>query len=79
MKGVDLKTVQELMGHRSFAMTLRYMHLSSSHRQEAAENLGKKMQGIVTRGSVRIQQVFANEVLEIGHQVTKISICLKVN
>ena len=67
------------MGHRSFAMALRYMHLYSSHRQDAAENLGQKKQGIVKRDSVRNQQVFANEVLEIGHQVTKISICLKVN
>jgi integrase len=27
MAGVDLRTVQELMGHKTQAMTLRYAHL----------------------------------------------------
>jgi|SRR6266850_5567795 len=30
MAGVDLRTVQELMGHKTQAMTLRYSHLSPS-------------------------------------------------
>jgi len=35
MAGVDLPTVQELMGHKTIAMTLRYTHLSSGHKQHA--------------------------------------------
>ena len=35
MAGVDLPTVQALMGHKDISMTLRYTHLSSDHKQRA--------------------------------------------
>jgi len=39
MKGVDIRTVQELMGHKSITMTMRYAHLSPEHRIAALEKL----------------------------------------
>jgi len=39
MKGVDLPTVKDLMGHKVIAMTLRYAHLSPGHRHEAVNRL----------------------------------------
>jgi integrase len=39
MAGVDLRTVQELMGHKTVAMTIRYSHLAPSHQKEAVERL----------------------------------------
>jgi integrase len=39
MAGVDLRTVQELMGHKTIAMTLRYAHLSPDHKRAAIETL----------------------------------------
>jgi integrase len=39
MKGNDLKTVQELMGHRNIEMTLRYAHLSPAHKMSAVQTL----------------------------------------
>jgi integrase len=36
---VDLKTVQDLMGHKSITMTARYTHLSPEHRVAALEKL----------------------------------------
>jgi site-specific recombinase XerD len=39
MAGVDLKTVQELMGHKTIAMTARYAHLSPAHKLSALEKL----------------------------------------
>jgi len=48
MAGVDLKTVQELLGHKTFEMTLRYSHLSPDHKRRAIEVLGRRMDTIWT-------------------------------
>src|SRR5215467_7655945 len=37
MAGVDIRTVQELMGHKTIAVTLRYAHLSPAHRLDAVQ------------------------------------------
>jgi site-specific recombinase XerD len=37
MAGVDLRTVQELMGHKAITLTLRYAHLSPDHKRTAME------------------------------------------
>ena len=39
MRGVDLRTVQELMGHKTITMTLRYSHLSPTHQRAAVQRL----------------------------------------
>ena len=39
MKGVDLRTVQELAGHKTISMTVRYAHLAPEHNQAAIERL----------------------------------------
>lgn len=41
MAGVDLRTVQELMGHKNIEMTLRDSHLSPGHLHSAVELLVK--------------------------------------
>jgi len=41
MQGVDLKTVQQVMGHKDIKMTMRYSHLSPEYVQEAMERLDK--------------------------------------
>ena len=43
MLGIDLRTVQELMGHKCIEMTLRYAHLSPNHKKRAIDVLGKNM------------------------------------
>jgi site-specific recombinase XerD len=39
MAGVDIRTVQELMGHKTIQMTVRYAHLAPNHQLAAVEKL----------------------------------------
>ena len=42
MVGVDLATVRELLGHKTLTMTLRYSHLTPSHKLRAVDILDSK-------------------------------------
>lgn len=39
MRGVSLKELQELLGHSSLAMTMRYAHLAPEHLRTAVSRL----------------------------------------
>jgi len=39
MAGVNLRTVQQLLGYKDIKMTMRYSHLSKEHVKEAVERL----------------------------------------
>jgi hypothetical protein len=39
MAGVDLRTVQQLLGHKTIQMTVRYAHLAPEHQKAAVERL----------------------------------------
>jgi len=41
MAGVDLRTVQELAGHKDIKMTMRYAHLAPAHKLAAVDRLAK--------------------------------------
>ena len=48
MAGVDIRTVQELMGHKTLTMTLRYSHLSPEHQLDAVKRLDRAQTGTTT-------------------------------
>ena len=39
MAGVDIRTAQELMGHKTIQVTMRYAHLAPQHQLEAVQRL----------------------------------------
>ncbi len=45
MAGVDLRTVAQLLGHKTLQMVMRYAHLSQSHELAAVERLCKTGEG----------------------------------
>ncbi len=49
MAGVDLRTVQELTGHKSISMTMRYAHLSPDHTRAAMETLESRFSAKLPR------------------------------
>jgi site-specific recombinase XerD len=61
MAGVDLKTVQDLMGHKTIAMTARYAHLSPAHKLSALERL------VPTRKRTRVMTTRIADQLRVGN------------
>jgi len=45
MEGVPLKVIQELMGHATLEMTMRYAHLSPNVKHEAVKALDRRQRG----------------------------------
>jgi len=45
MRGASLKAVQELLGHASMAMTMRYAHLSHEHLKDSVNLLNNLPSG----------------------------------
>ena len=41
MAGVDIRTIQELRGHKDIKMTMRYSHPTSGHKKKAVEILDR--------------------------------------
>ncbi|MDP6561071.1 MAG: site-specific integrase, partial [Candidatus Binatia bacterium] len=44
MGGVDLRTVQEILGHADIRITMRYAHLSPAHKAAAVQKLGNLLE-----------------------------------
>ena len=57
MKGGSLKDVQELLGHKTMTMTLRYAHLSQEHKKKAVNLLN----GLTSRKKVDGHKVVTND------------------
>lgn len=67
MAGIDLKTVQELLGHKTFEMTLRYAHLSQDHKRWAMNVLGHRLDTIWTPEGKKAKKLQGAPSLELGY------------
>ena len=45
MSGVSIRTIAEILGHRSLQMVQRYTHLSPDHLKDAVATMNKKIFG----------------------------------
>jgi integrase len=62
MAGVDIRTVAELMGHKTIQMTMRYAHLAPEHNLAAVESLiSFNSSKPPVRGASRAQTVLLEE------------------
>jgi hypothetical protein len=50
MGGVPLKAIQELMGHSTIEMTIRYAHLSPDVKKDAVQVVDRRSHGNLTNG-----------------------------
>ncbi len=62
MAGVDLRTVQELMGHKSIEMTVRYSHLAPKHTLAAVELLSAPSPATENTSTVNISTALDSSV-----------------
>ena len=51
MRGVSLKELQELLGHATLAMTMRYAHLAPEHLRTAVSRLAGLTNGAPAEGT----------------------------
>ena len=59
MRGVSLKAVQELLGHATIEMTMRYAHLSPDVKRDAVRLLDELP---VAKSATGVEQAWSREV-----------------
>lgn len=80
MDGISLKTIQDLMGHKSIEMTLRYAHLSPEHKKLAVERLEKRNKNLVKRNTeLSGSAAESSHLLDTKGKFKKDSISVSVN
>jgi len=64
MRGVDLPTVKELLGHASITTTMRYAHPTPSHRRAAVDLLVDERNSRSLAGGESAAEAVNAEVVE---------------
>jgi len=63
MAGVDIRTIQELMGHKDIKMTMRYSHPTPEHKKNAV----KMLDGVTTFFTTVDKKPDSHKVVSIGN------------
>ncbi len=72
MAGVDIRTVAELMGHRSIQMTMRYAHLAQQHNK-------MRLSDSLTRWAMPVIKVLVTRKQELTPKPTPVVVALLMN
>ena len=64
MKGYDIKTIAELMGHKDIKMTMRYSHPTPEHKRRAVESLDRVTTILTTQSETEEKP----KVVNIGYR-----------
>jgi hypothetical protein len=64
MVGVDIRTIQELMGHKDIKMTMRYSHPTPAHQKNAL----KMLDGVTTFFTKVVRNPDSHKVVSIGNR-----------
>ena len=68
MRGLTLKELQELLGHASLAMTMRYAHLAPEHLRTAVSRL----EGLTSTQLTKVSaQASTQEPVRVGGALQK--------
>ena len=62
--GVDIRTIQELMGHKDIKMTMRYSHPTPEHKKKAV----KVLDGVTTFSQKVVRKPDSHKVISIGNR-----------
>jgi len=76
MAGVDLRTVQELTGHKNSGMACRYAHLAPSHQQAALEKLVGSERGN-RQAPPQLHQTIERTAYGLSNFITSTATCQK--
>ena len=63
MAGVDIRTIQELMGHKDIKMTMRYSHPTPEHKKRAVKMLDEVTSIFTTQANPDVDK----KVVSIGN------------
>jgi integrase len=69
MAGVDLRTVAELLGHRTLQMVMRYSHLAPEHQASAVDRLVKSKNQRDTKSDTGASKLEANKNKKLPNDV----------
>jgi len=64
MAGVDIRTIQESMGHKDIKMTMRYSHPTPEHK----ENAVRVLDGVTTFFTTEAKNPDSHKVISIGNR-----------
>jgi hypothetical protein len=79
MKDVNLRTVQELAGHKTISMTTRYAHLAPEHNQAAIEKLTRWLPELASESPTTVGGEAGYVIMAFTPRLKALGHCFRVH